>query len=51
MAYPITAPRPVAFGNLGGFYGNTAGVYGEGGVRFGVVQSPKIGEPVTRQRR
>jgi hypothetical protein len=48
---PLRAPPPAVYGNVGRFYGNTAGYYGEGGVRFGVVPQPRIGEPVRRPRR
>jgi hypothetical protein len=48
---PVKAPPPPIYGNVGTFYGNTRGYYGEGGVRFGVVPQPRIGEPVTRPRR
>jgi hypothetical protein len=45
----VTGARPV-YGTTGPYYGNTAGYYGDNGPRFGVVQPPRIGEPVTRKR-
>jgi hypothetical protein len=47
---PINPPPRTIYGNVGPFYGNTGNFYSQG-VRFGVVEQPRVGEPVTRQRR
>jgi hypothetical protein len=48
---PIAQGARVTFGNLGPYYGNTLGYYGDNGVKFGPVQPPRIGEPPQRLHR